>query len=221
MPLWSLVPLVFHDALTIFHAIRLALEDATTKKDTLLVHVVGVEAEARDLSVLSELAALLLMLPATQRLRLHLFGPGIMAECDGEKQELPRLHAADARAAPATVTLLRCADYGSFAEDARYCRPDLIVGLNAGLCAPEYCWETAVRRMIADRVPAIFTDYMRASCEMPLQLWGDLVQEHGGTILEPEVNPFRQPWSRPDDSNSDSSGRYTCMANGHIYGWRF
>lgn len=93
--------------------------------------------------------------------------------------------------------------------------------LNAGLCAPEYCWETAVRRMIADRVPAIFTDYMRASCEMPLQLWGDLVQEHGGTILEPEVNPFRQPWSRPDDSNSDSSGRYTCMANGHIYGWRF
>ena len=121
------MPLVFHDALTIFHAIRLALEDATTKKDTLLVHVVGVEAEARDLSVLSELAALLLMLPATQRLRLHLFGPGIMAECDGEKQELPRLHAADARAAPATVTLLRCADYGSFAEDARYCRPDLIV----------------------------------------------------------------------------------------------
>ena len=164
---------------------------------------------------------LLLMLPATQTLRLHLLGPGIMAERDGEKQELPRLHAADARAAPATVTLLRCADYGSFAEDARYCRPDLIVGLNAGLCAPEYCWETAVRRMIADRVPAIFTDYMRASCQMPLQLWGDLVQEHGGTILEPEVNPFRQPWSRPDDSNSDSSGRYTCMANGHIYGCRF
>ena len=167
--------------------------------------------------MLSELAALL---PATQTLRLHLLGPGIMAERDGEKQELPRLHAADARAAPATVTLLRCADYGSFAEDARYCRPDLIVAECRAVRA-RVLLGNGGQRMIADRVPAIFTDYMRASCEMPLQLWGDLVQEHGGTILEPEVNPFRQPWSRPDDSNSDSSGRYTCMANGHIYGWRF
>ena len=226
VPPWSPVPLLFHDALTIFHAIHLALGDAAHQRDELLVHVIGVEKEARDLGALSELAALL---PTTQTLRLHLIGPAIEVERDNEEVMLPRPHAVDsAQPAPASATLLRSAEYSAFvSDDARYSRPDLIVGLNAGLCAPSppyfggvvRPWDKAVQRMIADRVPAIFTDYMRASCMMPLLLWGEEIQAQGGTILEPQVNPFRQPWSRHGENGKPEG--YACMANGHIYGWRF
>ena len=217
LPRTTPAPLLLHNALTVFEAIRLALSDSPAiTSDELLIHLVGVENEATDLGLFSELAALL---PHHQALRLQLLGPGVPAARDGYRLELQR---ATGAGAPASAELLHCAEYGEYvASDSRYSRPDLIVGLNAGLSSPHPHfahlgippWPNAILRTIDALVPAIFTDYMQHSCRLPLVQYADLVRERGGSIIEPRINPFRQPYSKLED-------RLT-FSNGFIFGWRF
>ena len=228
----SPAPLVLHNALTVYHALCCAVPHVLSgAQATVRIHLVGVEGnEVFGIGTFAEVATLL---PATTALEIQLVGPGVPKERDGEVVELIR----EGGGATAKATLLWCQDYTSFAaSDERYLRPDLVVGLNAGLNSPHQehfadkflPFVDAVKGMIDAKVHAVFTDYVRPSCEMPMDSWlRQDVQRAGGTLLETTLNPFRQPLLRNKnreymDQRPDESGHpYPVVSNGHIFGFHF
>jgi hypothetical protein len=226
----SPAPLVLYNALTVFHAIRLAAPHCfspPSKQNTVVtVHIVGVEREVFELGTFSEVAALL---PPAVGLQLVLIGPGVSKSRDGEVMNFTRT-AAEAREAQGR--LFFCEEYSKFAaRDPRYTRPDVFVGLNAGLAAPnpDYFagilqpWSPTILSILEAKVPAIFTDYYRYSAELPLQLYKMQIEEQGGSAIAPSLNPFRQPLAKEKNEryHFGKSQLLPSFNNGIIFGWTF
>jgi len=234
----SPAPLVLHSALTVYHAIQLALPEvlvaATGEPRTLVVHVVGVEREVFELGTFSEVAALL---PPHVGLEIDLVGPGVPASRDNEIMDFSWAPPAGSSNGGAVFPhskgrLLRCKEYSVFASsDSRFRRPDLVVGLNAGLSAgnPDYFegtpqpWFPALQMIIEMRLPAVFTDYYRVSAQMPLSQWGSFLRAQGATVLAPTLNPFRQPLAKEINERYAfyKAGFNPSFNNGIIFGWKY
>ena len=223
----SPAPLVLHSALTVFHAVRLAVPKIFSLADrpkVLTVHLVGVEREVFEISTFAELAALL---PSDVSLRLHLIGPGVKSSHDGLSVVLHRAQGS----ADAVALVRKCSSYEKFASAKDFVQPDLFVALNAGLMAPHphfeffhaLPWQSTIDMLIERRMSAVFTDYMRQSCSLPLSFYSPTVLEKGGSIIEASLNPFREPLARHFEKHYaiGDPDLHPSFANGFIFGWHF
>jgi len=198
LPPSSVAPLLLHPALTVYAAVAAAITTAdgggggrSGAAPSVVVHLLGVEAELDALPLLAEVSHLL---PDT-RLHLVAVAPAVPADRDGEVVALTPT---------ATVTLVRGL-YHEYAMRGAWEPPAVVVALNAGLCAyPE--WLPTLQLVASRRLTLVATDYIQYSVELPRIKFPMLGV--AGTWSAAELNPFRQPAARCGH-NSDLFPNYS------------
>eukprot|EP00667_Euglena_gracilis_P006070 EG_transcript_6118 len=207
LPLSSPVALVLHFPLTVLRVLRLL--EAMGRVDLtpggeLRIHMVGVAQELDQRFAFRELAHLLPGLT----LRLAFVGHEIAPQC----------HRRSYGCGADRVTIVAYSGlYPDFVGEGccGVSDPHLVMGLNSGLGAyPE--WNPTVEfllRGMVPPVPAFFSDYCEASCDVGRELLEGTFQTPLGYPIS--TNPFRCPLSRRQRSLCTEYPEY---GNGFLFG---
>jgi hypothetical protein len=184
----SPVALILHFPLTVLHVLRLLEARGRVRLnpgDEVRLHLIGVAQELDQRHAFRELAH---CLPGVT-LRLAFVGHQIDPACHGKTHNLGALS-----------ILAYSGVYTDFVPEGccGLTDPHAVIALNCGLGAyPE--WTPTCKLLLdpqapAPRVPAFFTDYCEASCEVGRQL---LEETLAAPLAYPvTMNPFRCPLSR-------------------------
>ncbi|KAH9281568.1 Zinc finger MYND domain-containing protein 15 [Echinococcus granulosus] len=198
LPFSSLLALLFHWPLTIYHILNNFLPTKgdqailqILKRKLLSIHLIGVETEVDLLPVFKELDYLISH--AVDEIVITMVGLNISPYVNGKKWLLSRRMSA---------TVWR-GTYHQFVEEAElsgaFSPPDLVIGFNVGFVAYP-TWKKTLEILKVLNVPAYFTDSCPYSCMWNLEilrsveLWPGVDTSDLHSALAPlAVNPFRSP----------------------------
>eukprot|EP01118_Nematostelium_gracile_P007833 TRINITY_DN2571_c0_g1_i2.p1 TRINITY_DN2571_c0_g1~~TRINITY_DN2571_c0_g1_i2.p1 ORF type:complete len:349 (-),score=61.29 TRINITY_DN2571_c0_g1_i2:62-1108(-) len=191
----SPVSILMSFPLTVYHIVVNLMQLTKDNPKKLLIHYLGAEKEICHLSMWKEL---LHLIPNVPEITI------VMVSMEFE-DNIPTLHTLQNGTRKLTIQLVR-ALYHAYNAPAK---PDVIIGLNAGLAAYS-TWAPTLQMIGKKKVNAFFTDYSEISCYHSLKLC-----EKAGlhTKYQTVVNPFRSPAHKPNPSVSMPT-----YSNGFIFG---
>ncbi|KAL3337082.1 hypothetical protein AABB24_029641 [Solanum stoloniferum] len=227
IPLYSPVALLLHWSLTLYWALKLAVQGNLIPEisNELRIHYLGPEKELHQLAVFSELHAVF----PDVRIHIDLVGPAVPEERNGERIELrDYAHCTETNCkckcsaesfgptslqsgySAVTLKLHNGYYHDCYKDLMKDTPPNLIIAPNAGVAAYR-CWLQTIELINEIKVPAFFSDY----CEEACNLATSCISSVTGTspTIPIQLNPFRQPLAV-----EDSALFLPCYSNCFIFG---
>ncbi|KAJ8569861.1 hypothetical protein K7X08_006438 [Anisodus acutangulus] len=227
IPLYSPVALLLHWPLTLYWAIKLAVQGNLIPEihTELRIHYLGPEKELHQLAVFSELHAVF----PDVRIQIDLVGPAIPEERNGERIELrDYAHCTETnckckfstesfgptslQSGSSAINLKLHAGYyhDCYKDLMKGSPPNLIIAPNAGIAAYR-SWLPTIELIKEIKVPAFFSDYCEEACNLATSCLSSVT---GASPTIPiQLNPFRQPLAV-----EDSALLLPCYSNCFIFG---
>ncbi|XP_009605575.1 uncharacterized protein [Nicotiana tomentosiformis] len=227
IPLYSPVAVLLHWPLTLYWAIKLAVQGNLIPEisNELRIHYLGPEKELHQLAAFGELHAVF----PDVRMYIDLVGPAIPEERNGERIELhDYAHCTETNykckcstenfgptslsSGSSAIKLKLHAGYyhDCYENIIKGSPPNLIIAPNAGVAAYR-SWVPTIELIKDIKVPAFFSDYCEEACNLAISCISSVT---GASPIVPiQLNPFRQPLAV-----EDSALFLPCYSNCFIFG---
>ncbi|XP_016457860.2 uncharacterized protein LOC107781639 isoform X1 [Nicotiana tabacum] len=227
IPLYSPVALLLHWPLTLYWAIKLAVQGNLIPEisNELRIHYLGPEKELHQLAAFSELYA---VFPGV-RMYIDLVGPAIPEDRNGERIELrDYAHCTETNCqcncstesfGPTSLSsgssAIKLKLHAGYYHDCyknliKGSPPNLIIAPNAGVAAYR-SWLPTIELIKDIKVPAFFSDYCEEACNLAISCISSVTD--ASPIVPIQLNPFRQPLAV-----EDSALFLPCYSNCFIFG---